>query len=134
MRRLAIISALLVIAAGCAASGGKVAELPREPPLSEKQIAERQALFSASGVMRPTAAERFDVAVVGGACAPKPLSRKGITACVNNRPCNGFGLRTAEGAIVCACYQVRDGCPAGNSCDTGTRECRPSGGEKYPNR
>jgi hypothetical protein len=126
---VALIS-LLVAVAACT-SGGRVAVLKREPALTKEQIAERQATLARGEPMRPTASERFDIAVVGGECAPRKSAKRAITACVDDKPCNGFGLRTAAGAIVCACYEVRDGCPADSYCHQGTRACTKLPDDKY---
>jgi hypothetical protein len=129
-RRAVALIGLLVVAAACT-SGGRVAMLKGEPALTKEQIAERQAMLARGEPMRPTPAERFDIAVVGGECAPKKSAKHAITACVDDKPCNGFGLRTVAGAVVCACYEVRDGCPADTFCHQGTRTCTKLPDDKY---
>ncbi len=59
-----------------------------------------------------------------GDCAPKlPGGLRGT--CINNRPCNGFGMRNAAGEIICACYSVIGGCDSSQACSKRRRACVP---------
>ncbi len=121
-RAVAIVA--IVAIALLAACTHQVASLANEPPASDRQIAERQATLSGAGrKMEPTSAERFDIAVVGGSCAPKVTAKFAVTACVAEKPCNGHGLRIASGEVVCACYEVRGGCADGTFCNRRSRTC-----------
>lgn len=132
MRRLVTVLFMTALATACADRSG-VGLKPEAPPLPQ-QLAQQQALIGNGAAMRPTPAERFDVAIVGGACAPKRISKEAVTACIDERPCNGFGLRTPQGRVVCACFQVMGGCDAESFCHSGTRQCTKEGEEKYPIR
>ena len=121
MKRLLAIAALALLG-GCATSQ-RIAALENEPPATERQIAERQALLSGKRQMQPSSTERYDIAVVGGSCAPKVEAKFAVTACVNERPCNGHGLRLPDGSVVCACYEVRGGCEPETFCHQRTRTC-----------
>ena len=112
-RLLAIL--ILGLLGGCA-STPPVATLDNEPPATEQQIAKRQAALSRSRQMQPGPTERYDVAVIGGTCAPKVPAKFAVTACVDEKPCNGAGFRLEDGSIVCACFQVRGGCDADSFC------------------
>ena len=117
----ALVAIVLVLIAACA---NRVASLPNEPPLRDRQIAQRQAVLSGAGrKMEPTSSERFDIAVEGGSCAPKVTAKFAVTACVAEKPCNGHGLRIASGEVVCACYEVRGGCDSQTFCNRRTRTC-----------
>jgi hypothetical protein len=111
-----------VLVTACSAPG-RVAKLDAEPALDAPQIAERQAQLTRAEPMRPAPGERYDIVVIGGSCAPKPLAKFAVTACVNERPCNGLGLRGADGAVACACYEVRGGCEADTFCHLRSRSC-----------
>jgi hypothetical protein len=118
----ALLCLALAVAAGCAADR-RPFELNREAPTTAQQIAERQAALSARGPMEPNASEKFDVAVVGGSCAPKTRAKYAVVACVNERPCHGFGLRLPDGTVTCACFERRGGCEEGTFCNQRTRTC-----------
>lgn len=105
---------LLVLLCACVGPG-RVASLDNERPLTEREIVERQSLLSGKRQMEPTTAERFDITVVGGACAPKAEAKFAVTSCVNEQPCNGHGLRVADGKTICACYEVVGGCQRARS-------------------
>jgi hypothetical protein len=117
----ALVAIVLVLIAACAS---QVASLPNEKPLSDREIAARQAVLAGAGrTMEPTSSERFDIVVVGGSCAPKVTAKFAVSACVAEKPCNGHGLRIASGEVVCACYEVRGGCDGGSFCNRRTRTC-----------
>ena len=121
MKKLLHICVLMLL---CACVGpGRVASLDNERPSTEREIAERQSLLSGKRQMEPTSSERFDVVVVGGTCAPKVNAKFAVTSCVNEKPCNGHGLRAADGKTVCACYETAGGCQAGTFCNQRSREC-----------
>jgi len=113
----------IVALALLAACGHQVASLPNEPPASDRDIAEHHAMLAGGRKMEPTPSERFDIAVVGGTCAPKVTAKFAVTACVDEKPCNGHGLRIAGGDVVCACYEVRGGCASGTFCNRRSRTC-----------
>lgn len=115
-------TALLALLCACAAPG-QVASLDNERPATDREIAQRQALLSGGRQMTPAPGERFDITVVGGACAPKANAKFAVTACVNEQPCNGHGLRLADGKTVCACYMAIGGCQTGTFCNQRSREC-----------
>lgn len=107
---------------GCATERPAL-ELEREASASPKQVAEKQSAISRPREMAPNALEKYDVAVIGGSCAPKKPAKRAVVACVNDRPCNGVGLRLPNGAIECACFERRGGCDADSFCDDRTRRC-----------
>lgn len=121
---------ILGLLSACA-STTQVATLDNEPPATEQQIAERQAALSRTRQMQPGPTERYDVAVIGGVCAPKVSAKFAVTACVNEKPCNGMGLRIADGSVVCACFEVRGGCDADSFCHARSRLCTKRPDEKY---
>ncbi len=130
MKRHMILWLSALALAACAT--GQVAELENERPLSEKEVAERlSALSKGDRKMLPTAAERFDIAIVGGSCAPKPSAKFAVTSCVNDKPCNGHGLRMTDGSIVCACYETRGGCGEGQFCHARTFSCTKAPADLY---
>ena len=116
---------------GACTSTNQVAALDNEPPATERQIAERKAALSRTRQMQPGPAERFDVAVIGGTCAPKVAAKFALTACVNDKPCNGHGLRLADGSVVCACFEVHDGCEVDSFCHARSRTCTKRPDDKY---
>jgi hypothetical protein len=120
--KTAILCLALALAAGCAAERRPL-ELNREAPPTAQQIAEKQGALSARRPMEPNASERFDVAVVGGSCAPRTRAKHAVVACVNERPCNGFGLRLPDGTVTCACFERRGGCEESSFCNQRTRTC-----------
>ena len=120
--RLAHLLLAVALSAGCAIER-RALELDREAAPSAQQIADRQSAISKSRPMEPNALEKFDVAVVGGSCAPKKQAKRAVVACVNDRPCNGVGLRLPNGSIECACFERRGGCDADSFCDDRTRRC-----------
>ena len=121
---------ILALLSGCA-STNQVAALDNEPPATERQIAERQSALSRTRQMQPGPAERFDVAIIGGTCAPKVAAKFALTACVDDKPCNGHGLRLADGSVVCACFAVRNGCEADSFCHARSRTCTKRPNDKY---
>ena len=122
MKRSFLAIAWVAVIAACTVPG-RVAVLDSEPAASEQQVAERRAQLSRQQGMAPGSAERFDIVVVGGSCAPKPPAKFAVTSCVNDRPCNGHGLRSADGSVACACYEVRGGCEADTFCHLRSRSC-----------
>lgn len=129
MRQLALLIAALVVAA--CTFPGQVAVLETEPAPTEKQLAERRVLLASERPMQPVPGERYDIAEVGGACAPQIAAKFAVTACVNNRPCNGHGLRTREGAVACACYDTPGGCAQDSFCNVRTRICTRLPADSY---
>ena len=119
--------------AGCVGPG-QVASLERERPPGESEIAQRQALLAETRQMAPAPFEKFDVAVVGGTCAPKVGAKFAVTACVNEQPCNGFGTRLAGGRLACACFEVAGGCGDGSFCNLRSRECVKLPADQYHTR
>jgi hypothetical protein len=63
-----------------------------------------------------------------GNCAPRFANGMRGT-CINNQPCNGFGMKDANGSLSCACYEVKGGCPNGFICSAIERRCVPEGDE-----
>ncbi len=122
MKRFLMAAVGLALVTACTAPG-RVAMLEAEPAPGEQVIAQRQAQLARGERMVPAAGERFDIAIVGGSCAPKPLAKFAVTACVDERPCNGHGLRAADGKVACACYEVRGGCAADTFCHLRSRSC-----------
>jgi hypothetical protein len=121
MNRLLLICFVAVLA-GCAGPR-QIASLDRERPASERDILERQALLAAQRQMEPTPSEKFDIAVIGGNCAPKTNAKFAVTACVNEQPCNGFGTRLKDGRLACTCYEVVGGCDSDSFCSHRTHQC-----------
>ena len=115
---------------GCAATRD-TATLEREPPASAQQVAQRQAAMAQRRPMEPTAAEKFDIAVIGGSCAPRLGAKFAVTACVNEQPCNGYGTRLPGGRLACACFEVPGGCESGSFCNHRTRQCVKLPGDQY---
>ena len=128
MRRLLAIFVLTLLSA-CATH--QVAALDNEPPATDRQIAQRTALLSRGREMEPGPAERFDVAVIGGTCAPKIGAKFAVTSCVDEKPCNGVGIRLADKSVVCACFAVRGGCDADSFCHLRSRACAKRPDDKY---
>ena len=118
-----IIVALVATLLSACATQAMLPALDNEPPASDQQIAERQRMLSEKRPMQPGPDERFDIAVVGGTCAPKTNAKFAVTSCVNEQACNGHGLRTPDGSIVCACYTIRGGCDAETFCHVRFRSC-----------
>src|SRR5262249_28511800 len=59
-----------------------------------------------------------------GDCAPRfPNGMHGT--CINNEPCNGFGMRSQKGEIECSCFGVRGGCEEGLICSRRYQACVP---------
>ena len=121
--RLFAVAIVGLVVSGCAASTHKVAALEREAPPTPSQIADRHTAMAEERRMTPNEAEKFDIAVVGGRCAPKALSDYAVVSCVHEKPCNGFGRRMADGRVLCACFTTEGGCPEGTYCNVRTREC-----------
>ena len=68
----------------------------------------------------PLAPARF---VYGeGGCEPRYADGTRGT-CINNKPCNGFGFRDAQGALVCACFERVGGCAETQACNSRRRMC-----------
>jgi len=66
-----------------------------------------------------------EVASVGD-CAPRHAhASDSRTACVENRPCRGFGVRDESGSIFCTCYGKVGGCAEGQRCDLRKLSCVP---------
>ncbi len=126
-----VLLAVLGVVLGACAGPGRVAALDNEPVPTEREIAQRQALLSGQRQMQPTSAERFDIAVVGGSCAPKVSAKFAVVSCVNEQACNGHGLRSANGTVACACYEVRGGCQADTFCNQRTRQCTKLPADAY---
>jgi hypothetical protein len=126
-----LLAILIVGLLSACASTVPVATLDNEPPATEQQIAKRQAALSRTRQMQPGPTERYDVAVIGGSCAPKVTAKFALTACVDEKPCNGAGFRLEDGSIVCACFQVRGGCDADSFCHARSRQCTKRPDEKY---
>lgn len=59
-----------------------------------------------------------------GDCAPR-YKTSGQGACINNRPCRGFGVRTDSGEIICTCYGISGGCSSEYRCDDRKLMCVP---------
>ena len=129
MRRLLTLFALVLL--GACASTHQVAALDNEPPATDRQIAERTAALSRNRQMEPGPGERYDIAVIGGACAPKVLAKFAVTSCVAEKPCNGVGLRLADRSVVCACFEVRGGCASDSFCHLRSRTCTWLPDDKY---
>lgn len=124
---------LAAVLAGCVLPA-QVASLEHERPPSEREIAQRQAVLAERRAMEPTPSERFDVAVVGGSCAPKSSAKFAVTACVNEQPCNGYGMRLSGGRLACACYEVVGGCESGSFFNHRTRQCMKLPADPYHTR
>jgi hypothetical protein len=60
-----------------------------------------------------------------GDCAPSYANGL-VGTCVDNKPCRGFGVRSARGAAVCACYARDGGCDPGSRCDAVKKTCVPA--------
>ncbi len=132
MNKLFLITLIAVL--GACASPGRIAALDNEPLPTEREISERRALLSGQRQMQPTSAERFDIAVVGGGCAPKLSAKFAVVSCVNEQACNGHGLRSADGSVACACYELRGGCQADTFCNQRTRQCTKLPADAYHTR
>ena len=64
-----------------------------------------------------------------GDCAPRfAYGMRGT--CINNKPCNGFGVKSKEGKVICECFGIRDGCPSETICSIMRRACVPPTDEK----
>lgn len=122
---------LVALLAGCST---QIASLDHERSLTEQEIAERHAFLASPQTMQPTPSEKFDIAVVGGNCAPKVNAKLSVTACVNDKPCNGFGTRLPDGQLVCACYEVAGGCESGTFCNHRTHQCVKLPADQYHTR
>ncbi|MFO0995422.1 MAG: hypothetical protein U1F33_01975 [Alphaproteobacteria bacterium] len=73
-------------------------------------------------VHAPAPPPRIEVFYGEGSCAPVfPNGQRGT--CINGQPCNGFGFKTASGALECACFETKGGCPAEQRCSTLRRAC-----------
>src|SRR5215216_4026159 len=51
-----------------------------------------------------------------GDCAPRYRTGQ-LAACINNRPCRGFGVLGENGQPVCTCYGQTGGCGETERCD-----------------
>lgn len=59
-----------------------------------------------------------------GDCAPRFANGMRGT-CINNKPCNGFGVKDEKGALQCECFGVKGGCADGTLCSVTGRACVP---------
>jgi hypothetical protein len=57
-----------------------------------------------------------------GDCAPRFANGRRGT-CINNQPCNGFGVKDASGKLECDCFGKRGGCEEGLVCSVRRRAC-----------
>src|SRR5689334_14780844 len=59
-----------------------------------------------------------------GDCGPRfPNGMRGT--CINNKPCNGFGVKNEKGEMECECFGVKGGCAEGLICSAIKRACVP---------
>ena len=66
-----------------------------------------------------------EVASVGD-CAPRHAhASDSRAACVDSRPCRGFGVRDESGRVFCTCYGKVGGCAEGQRCDLRKLSCVP---------
>lgn len=121
---------LTLVLVGCTGAR-QMATLDREKPSSEREIASRRALLGTPLPMEPSPFEKFDIAVVGGSCAPKINAKFAVSACVNEQPCNGYGTRLPGGKLDCACYEVAGGCDGRSFCNHRTHQCTKLPGDTY---
>jgi hypothetical protein len=57
-----------------------------------------------------------------GDCGPRfPNGMRGT--CINNQPCNGFGVRGTNGSLECDCFGTKGGCGEGKVCSVIMRAC-----------
>ena len=125
-----MVGVLPALLAACATS--QIAKLDNERPLDAREAAHQLAAFAdGKRKMEPSASERFDIVVVGGICAPKSGVKFAVTACVNEKPCNGHGLRMPDGSVACACYTWRGGCDEASFCHDRNRTCNKLPADLY---
>lgn len=82
-------------------------ELPSPKPVPYASLPARQELYYGEGDCGP----RF------------PNGMRGT--CINNKPCNGFGIKDEKGKFQCECFGVKGGCAEGTLCSVTKRACVP---------
>lgn len=95
-------------------------EEPRDD--TDQPVVTRGPVTPRTPVRAPAPPPRIEVFYGEGSCAPVfPNGQRGT--CINGKPCNGLGFRTATGALECACFETSGGCPAEQRCSTMRRAC-----------
>jgi hypothetical protein len=59
-----------------------------------------------------------------GGCE-RTYAHGGKGTCINNEPCNGFGIRDSAGKLQCACFKVNGGCTEDSACNVRRYACLP---------
>jgi hypothetical protein len=59
-----------------------------------------------------------------GDCAPA-YANGSRGSCINSRPCRGYGMRGASGAVECRCWARAGGCGERERCDIIVKRCVP---------
>lgn len=66
----------------------------------------------------------LEIVASQGDCAPTYAhGTKG--SCINSKPCRGFGMRAATGAVECRCWAKAEGCSEHERCDIVAKRCVP---------
>jgi len=82
------------------------------------------ALPSPKPVPSVAAPAREELFYGEGDCAPRFANGMRGT-CINNKPCNGFGVKDKRGTLTCECFGVKGGCAEGTVCSVIKRACVP---------
>lgn len=97
---------------------------------ADKQSGEKQAVVSSVPLPSASPYERVqeqppvELYYGEGDCAPKFANGMRGT-CINNKPCNGFGVKDEKGNLECECFGVKGGCGEGMVCSVIKRACVP---------
>ena len=70
------------------------------------------------------APQRVELYYGEGDCAPRFANGMRGT-CINNQPCNGFGVKDEKGNLQCECFGAKGGCPEGTVCSVTLHACVP---------
>ncbi len=110
---LAFIVAVALSASACSPAGQRGKD---HPVVSPVQIAPGSPL---EPVVQPRPVELY---YGEGDCAPTFANGMRGT-CINNKPCNGFGVKDEKGEMKCDCFGVRGGCGEDLVCSVIRRTC-----------
>lgn len=120
---IAALAAVLALTA--CTSGGEVARGPSPDKSGIESVSSRPVTGTLQSKAPATEIlKQLPRVETGGTCAPR-YRHGGGGACVNNRPCRGFGVRAPDGAILCSCYGDIGGCGERDRCDQQKLTCIP---------